>query len=101
MSSLAFRNELVSRLNNQVNRYRSEKTPGLEFFEVDEIYETIDDILSGKPVDSDEELEEGIHVDFYAIKDGVRYYYKTVSLKDLSLILTGSLMDGVEKMATL
>ena len=101
INGLAFRNELVNRLNNQVTRYRSEKTPGLEFFEVDEIYDTIDDILSGRPVDSDIELPEGIHVDLYVIKDGIRYNYKTLTLKELSLTLTESLMDGIAKMASM
>lgn len=41
---------------------------------------------------------DGLYLDLFAVKDGVRYNAKTVSMKDVSHILTDSLMDGIEKM---
>lgn len=41
--------------------------------------------------------EDGVYAQLFAVKDGVRYDTKVVSLKELSLTLTNSIMDGLEK----
>lgn len=43
-------------------------------------------------------LSDGIYMELFAVKNGVRYNAKTISMKDASTILTNSLMDGVEKL---
>ena len=45
-----------------------------------------------KPVD------DGIYMELFAVKNGVRYNAKIVNMKDVSVILTGSLMNGIEKL---
>ena len=42
-------------------------------------------------------VPDGIYVELFAVKDGKRYNYKELSMKELSLTLTGSLMDGIDK----
>ena len=42
--------------------------------------------------------DDGIYMQLFCVKDGVRYDMKVVSLKDVSAILTNSLMDGIEKL---
>jgi len=44
--------------------------------------------------------DDGIYVQLFAVKDGVRYDMKVVSLGDVTNILTHSLMDGIEKLCT-
>lgn len=46
-AKLNFRNELIKRLNENVNRYLNKKYPQLEFFDVDEVYEIIDRVYDG------------------------------------------------------
>ena len=41
--------------------------------------------------------DEGVYVQVFAVKDGIRYDMKVISLKEVSISLTNSLMDGVEK----
>jgi hypothetical protein len=41
---------------------------------------------------------DGVYIELFAVKDGVRYNAKVVSMKDMSNILTNSLMDGIEKL---
>ena len=49
---LEFRNELVSRLNENANRYNFiYNGQDLEFFDVDEIYDIIDRVYDGIPED--------------------------------------------------
>lgn len=59
MTRLEFRNELVSRLNENANRYvggtcNGHEYPETELFEVDEVYEIIDRVLDGVPEDTGE-----------------------------------------------
>ena len=42
--------------------------------------------------------DDGIYIQLFAVKDGVRYDMKEINLKDASAILTNSLMDGIEKL---
>ena len=43
-------------------------------------------------------VDDGIYIELFAMKDGVRYNTKIVNMKDVSVILTNSLMDGIEKL---
>lgn len=42
--------------------------------------------------------DDGIYMQLFVVKDGVRYDMKTISLKEVSTTLTNSLMDGIEKL---
>ena len=42
--------------------------------------------------------DDGIYMQLFCVKDGVRYDMKVIDLKDVSTILTNSLMDGIEKL---
>lgn len=44
------------------------------------------------------EDEDGVYIELFAIKDGIRYNAKIVDIKELASILTNSLMDGIEKL---
>ena len=44
--------------------------------------------------------EDGIYMELFAIKNGIRYNAKIVNMRDLSVLLTNSLMDGIEKLWT-
>lgn len=44
--------------------------------------------------------DDGIYMQLFCVKNGVRYDMKVVNLKDVSTILTNSLMDGIEKLYT-
>ena len=44
--------------------------------------------------------DDGIYMQLFCVKDGIRYDMKVVSLKDVSTTLTNSLMDGIEKLYT-
>lgn len=41
---------------------------------------------------------DGVYIELFAIKNGIRYNAKTIEMKDMANILTNSLMDGIEKM---
>ena len=38
----------------------------------------------------------GIYIEIFAMKDGERYNFKTINLKEVSNILVNSLMNGIE-----
>lgn len=40
--------------------------------------------------------KDGIYIEVFVVKDGVRYNAKIINMKDVSAILTNSLMDGIE-----
>lgn len=40
---------------------------------------------------------DGIYVDIFAVKDGKKYFLKTIDIKDVSKILVDSLMNGIEE----
>ena len=42
--------------------------------------------------------DDGTYLELFAVKDGVRYDAKVVSMKDVATTLTSSLMDGIEKL---
>ena len=42
--------------------------------------------------------DDGIYMQLFCVKNGVRYDMKVVNLKEVSTILTNSLMDGIEKL---
>ena len=44
------------------------------------------------------DLSDGCYMELFAVQNGTRYNSKIVSLKDASIILTNSLMDGIEKL---
>ena len=42
--------------------------------------------------------DDGIYMQLFCVKNGVRYDMKVVDLKEFSTTLTDSLMDGIEKL---
>ena len=50
--------------------------------------------------DSEYEVQpnDGIYMQLFCVKNGVRYDMKVFDLKEVSTILTNSLMDGIEKL---
>lgn len=45
-------------------------------------------------------INDGIYMEMFAVKNGVRYNAKIMNMKDVSVMLTQSLMDGIEKLWT-
>ena len=45
-------------------------------------------------------MNDGIYVELFAVKNGVRYNAKIIDMKEVSSTLTNSLMDGIEKLCT-
>lgn len=43
-------------------------------------------------------LNDGVYMELFAVKDGIRYNAKIIDMKEVSTILTNSLMDGIENM---
>ena len=43
-------------------------------------------------------ISDGVYMELFAVKDGVRYTAKIVDMKEVSITLTNSLMDGIEKL---
>jgi hypothetical protein len=41
--------------------------------------------------------EDGVYFESFAVKDGVRYNNRVISIKDASIMLTSSLIDGMQK----
>lgn len=46
-------------------------------------------------------MNDGIYMELFAVKNGVRYNAKIINMREVSTILTNSLMDGVEKLWTI
>ena len=44
-----------------------------------------------------ESRDDGIYADFFAMKDGVRYDTKCMNVREITLMLTNNLVDGIEK----
>ena len=44
------------------------------------------------------DVNDGVYMELFAVKDGVRYNAKIVDMKDITNVLTNSLMDGIEKL---
>lgn len=65
MTGQEFANELIRRLNNNLNRYhggvcKGREFPDVETFDVDEVYECIDRILNNIPEDIDNQKNSKI-----------------------------------------
>lgn len=45
-------------------------------------------------------MSDGVYMELFAVKNGIRYNAKIVDMKDASTILTNGLMDGIEKLWT-
>lgn len=45
-------------------------------------------------------INDGIYMELFAVKDGVRYNAKIMDMKEASIVLTNSLMNGIEKLWT-
>ena len=43
-------------------------------------------------------LNDGLYIELFVVKNGARYNYKVVSVKELSNLLVNSLMDGISKL---
>lgn len=43
-------------------------------------------------------INDGIYVELFAVKNGVRYNAKIMDMREVSTVLTSSLMDGIEKL---
>ena len=43
-------------------------------------------------------MNDGVYIELFAVKDGVRYNAKIIDMKEVSTTLTNSLMDGIEKL---
>lgn len=46
----------------------------------------------------DPTIDDGVYIEFFAIKNGVRYNAKIIPLEKASVVLTNSLMDGIQKL---
>ena len=44
--------------------------------------------------------DDGVYMELFAVKDGIRYNAKVISINEASKTLTNSLMDGIEKLWT-
>lgn len=53
---------------------------------------------SQKETTSNQNVEDGVYIELFAVKGGVRYNSKIVNMRDVSILLTNSLMDGIEKL---
>ena len=45
-------------------------------------------------------MNDGVYIELFAVKDGVRYNTKIINMKEVSTTLTNSLMDGIERLWT-
>lgn len=45
-----------------------------------------------------ENLDDGTYAQLFAVKDGKRYDAKVINFKDIAIILTNGLMNGIEKL---
>ena len=43
-------------------------------------------------------MNDGVYVELFAVKDGIRYNAKIIDMKEVSTILTNSLMDSIDKL---
>lgn len=48
----------------------------------------------------DNQMKDGLYVQFFVVKDGVPHPCKTVSMQDVTRTLVNAIMDGIEKIAT-
>ena len=43
-------------------------------------------------------INDGAYIELFVVKDGVRQTAKIMDMKEASIVLTNSLMDGIEKL---
>lgn len=43
-------------------------------------------------------VKDGIYMELFTVKNGVRYNMKTMNIEEVSKTLTNGLMDGIEKL---
>lgn len=43
-------------------------------------------------------MNDGIYIELFAVKDGVRYNAKILDMKEVTLILTNGLLNGIENL---
>ena len=43
-------------------------------------------------------MNDGVYVELFTVKDGIRYNTKIIDMKEVSTTLTNSLMDGIDKL---
>ena len=43
-------------------------------------------------------MDDGVYIELFAVKNGVRYNAKIVDMKEVSTVLTNSLMDGIKNL---
>lgn len=43
-------------------------------------------------------MNDGIYIELFAVKDGVRYDAKILDMKEVTLILTNGLLNGIENL---
>ncbi len=51
-------------------------------------------------MDTNKEIPDGIYIQVFVVKDGIRYNTKIMNIENMSAVLTNSLMDGMEKIIT-
>lgn len=56
-----------------------------------------DCILRGDDMDK---IMDGIQIDIFAVKDGKKYFLKTIDMKDVSNILVDNLMNGIKEICS-
>jgi hypothetical protein len=54
--------------------------------------------LTKAPSPKSDIMDDGVYMELFAVKDGVRYNAKILNMKDATLILTNGLVDGIEKL---
>lgn len=50
--------------------------------------------------DDMDKIMDGIQIDIFAVKDGKKYFLKTIDMKDVSNILVDNLMNGIEEICS-
>ena len=43
-------------------------------------------------------MNDGVYIELFAVKDGVRYNAKILDMKEVTLILTNGLLNGIENL---
>lgn len=43
-------------------------------------------------------MNDGVYMELFVVKDGIKYNAKILDMKDVTKVLTNSLMDGIENL---
>lgn len=54
--------------------------------------------LTKAPSPKSDIMNDGVYIELFAVKDGVRYNAKILDMKEATLILTNGLMNGIENL---